>query len=123
MQGFSLWLFFAEGGWGMWSTLLFGVIALGGAVAFALRPEPRRLAFTGAMWLTLLTATLHAIWTNLAAVFSFLADPERVPDAEVTRVLFQGLKEASRPGALAGIFLTLIPLLVAVGALRARPSD
>lgn len=123
MQRFSLWLFFAEGGWGMWSTLLFGSIALGGAVWFAIRPEPRRLAFTGAMWLTLVTATLHAIWTNMAFVFAFLEDPARVADADVTRVLFQGMKEASRPGALAGIFLTLVPLCLAVGALRARGVD
>ena len=120
MKSFDLWLFFAEGGWGMWSTLLFGALALGGAIWFAVRPDARRLAFTGALWLTLLTCTLHAIWTNLAAVCSALEDPARVPDGEIVRVLFQGLKEASRPGALGGIFLTLIPLALAVGALRAR---
>lgn len=123
MKGFSLWQFFAEGGWGMWSTLLFGVIAVGAAAWFARRPEPRRLAFTGAMWLTLLTVTVHAIFTNVAAVCSYLESPERVPDAEIARTLIIGLKEASRPGALGGIFLTLIPILLGVGALRGRASD
>ena len=36
--------FFAEGGWGMVPTLIFGLSAVGGAVWFALKPEPRRLA-------------------------------------------------------------------------------
>jgi hypothetical protein len=123
MKGFNPWEFFVEGGWGMWPTLLFGGIALGAAVWFAIRPESRRLAFTGAMWLTLLTTTLHATWTNLAAVCSALGDPERVSDAELMRTLFIGLKEASRPGALGGIFLALIPIALAVGALRARAPD
>ncbi|MDI1436703.1 MULTISPECIES: hypothetical protein [Polyangium] len=123
MKGFSLWAFFVEGGWGMWSTLLFGVLAVGAAAWFARRPEPRRLAFTGAMWLTLVTVTAHATWTNVAAVCSYLEDPQRVPDAEITRTFFIGLKEASRPGALGGIFLTLVPILLGVGALRGRASD
>jgi len=123
MRGFSLWEFFAEGGWGMWSTLLFGLIAVGAAAWFAQRPEPRRLAFTGAMWLTLLTVTAHATWTNVAAVCSVLEDSQRVSDGALVRTLFAGLKEASRPGALGGIFLTLIPILLGVGALRGRASD
>ncbi|MRG96607.1 hypothetical protein [Polyangium spumosum] len=119
----TLWLFFAEGGWGMWPTLLFGFVAVGGAAWFAMRPEPRRLAFTGAMWLTLAMSMANATWTNLAAVCSTLENPERVPDAELVRTLFAGLKEASRPAALGGVFLTLVPLLLAVGALRGRSSD
>ncbi len=118
-----MWLFFAEGGWGMWSTLLFGVIAMGGAVWFARRPEPRRLAFTAAMWFSLLSMIVHATWTNVAAVCAALEDPARVPDAELTRTFFTGMKEASRPGALGGIFLTLVLVVVAIGALRTRPAD
>lgn len=123
MKGFSLWLFFAEGGWGMWSTLLFGTIALGASIWFAIRPEARRLAFTGAMWLTLVTVTVHATWTNVAAVCSVLEDPARIPDSELVRTIFQGLKEASRPGTLGGIFATLIPLVLGIGALRTRQAD
>jgi hypothetical protein len=122
-MGYSLWLFFAEGGWGMWPTLLFGVCAVGGAIWFAIRPEPRRLMFTAAMWLTLVTAAVHATWTNVAFLWGVLEDPQRIPDAQIVRVLFQGLKEGSRPGALAGIFLTLVPLILGVGALRTRSTD
>lgn len=115
--------FFAEGGWGMYPVLIFGLITVGGAVWFALRPEPRRLAFTGAMWLTLSSAIIHATWTDVAAVLSYLEDPKRAPDGEVVRTLFTGLKESTRPGALGGTFLTLALLIVAIGALRAPKRD
>jgi hypothetical protein len=120
MKSFNLWMFFVEGGWGMWSTLLFGGVALGGAVWFAIRPDLRRLAFTASMWLTLLTATFHAMLTNVAAVFSFLGESEQIADNQVTRVLLVGLKESTRPGALGGLFLTLVPICLAIGALRAQ---
>ncbi|HVK64911.1 MAG TPA: hypothetical protein VM694_10565, partial [Polyangium sp.] len=42
----------------------------------------------------------------------------RVPDAEVTRILFTGLKEAGRPGTLGGLLLTLVACVVSVGVLR-----
>lgn len=114
--------FFREGGWGMWPVLLFGAIALGGAVRYATRPTSRALAFTGLMWLTCLSAVLHALITNAATVFGFLGEGE-VADAMFFRILMVGLKESSRPGALGGIFLTLVPLCVAIGVLRARPRE
>ena len=43
-----------------------------------------------------------------------------MPDSDVVRVFFAGLKESSRPGALGGLFLTLAALCVAVGLFRAR---
>jgi hypothetical protein len=121
MSGFGE--FFAEGGWGMYPTLIFGLVTVGGAVWFALKPEPRRLAFTAGMWLTLVSAILHATWTDLAAVMAYLADASQKPDAPIVQALFQGLKESTRPGALGGIFLTLGLLIVAVGALRAPKRD
>jgi hypothetical protein len=104
----------------MGTVLLFGTVCLGAGVRFAARPSPRWLGFTGAMWLTVLTAVGHAILTNVSSVCRFLEDRERVADSEVTRVFFAGIKEASRPGALGGLFLTLAALCVAVGVLRAR---
>lgn len=121
MSGFGE--FFAEGGWGMYPTLIFGVTAVGGAVWFALKPEPRRLAFTAAMWLTLVSAIVHATWTDLAAVMAYLSEASQKPDAPVAQILFTGLKESTRPGALGGMFLTLALLIVAIGALRAPKRD
>ena len=36
----------------------------------------------------------------------------------MARTLLVGLKESTRPAALGGIFLTLVPLLAAVGVYR-----
>jgi hypothetical protein len=123
MGGFSFMEFIREGGWGMWPVLLFGSIAVGAAVRYAIRPSPRALAFTAAMWLTCFVSIGHGMLTNVAAVFSYLEDSARAPDAQFWRILMTGLKEASRPGALGGVFLTLAPLCIAVGLLRGRPND
>jgi hypothetical protein len=121
MSGFGE--FFSEGGWGMYPTLVFGLSTVGGAVWFALKPEPRRLAFTAAMWLTLVSAIVHATWTDLAAVMAYLSEASQKPDAPVAQILFTGLKESTRPGAMGGIFLTLGLLIVAIGALRSPKND
>lgn len=122
MSGFGE--FFAEGGWGMYPVLVFGLSAVGGAIWFALKPEPRRLAFTAAMWLTLVSAIVHATWTDLAAVMAYLSDAtQKQPDMQVVPILFQGLKESTRPGTMGGMFLTLGLLIVGIGALRAPKND
>lgn len=115
--------FFVEGGWGMYPTLIFGLISVGAAIWFALKPEPRRLAFTAGMWLTLVSAIVHATWTDLASVFGNLGEGAQKPETPVVAILFIGLKESTRPGALGGIFLTLTLLIVSIGALRAPNRD
>lgn len=107
----------------MYPTLIFGLSAVGGAIWFALKPEPRRLAFTAGMWMTLVSAIVHATWTDVASVMAYLEDPKRAPDGEIVRTLFTGLKESTRPGAFGGIFLTLTLLIVSIGALRAPKPD
>ena len=48
----------------------------------------------------------------------YFEDPARAPDKQIGRMLFMGLKESTRPAALGGIFLTLVPLLAAAGIYR-----
>lgn len=115
--------FFIEGGWAMWTILLFGGVLLGASTAFAIKPERRRLGFVAAMGLTTVLSALHATWIDMGAVFHALEDPKRVPDAELTRTLMSGLKECTRPGALGGALLTFAALLVAIGILRANRSE
>jgi hypothetical protein len=115
--------FMKEGGWTMWPILIFGLVCVGAAVHFARRPSGDRLACVGAMWLTVLCAAAHGMITDAAAVFHALADPTLFSDSQLVRVLFVGLKEASRPGALAGIFLTLGALVVTIGLFRGRPVE
>ena len=118
MESFSFGEFMREGGWGMWPILLLGLASLASAVRYAARPERQSLWFAAALWVTLLVAVVHASITDVAAVFAYFQDPGRAPDSQIPRTLLIGLKESTRPAALGGIFLTLVPLLAAVGIFR-----
>jgi hypothetical protein len=118
MSQFSFGEFMKEGGWGMWPVLLLGLAVVAAAARYAARPASPWLRFAAALWLTLSIAVGHAVVTDLAAVFGYLEDPARAPDPQFARLLVTGLKESTRPAALGGIFLTLAPLLVAVGLYR-----
>jgi hypothetical protein len=118
MATFSFSEFMREGGWGMWPVMLLGLVALASATRYAIRPERLCLRFVALLWLTLLVAVVHASVTDVAAVFRYFEDPVRAPDNQIVRLLFMGLKESTRPAALGGIFLTLIPLLAAAGVYR-----
>jgi Na+/H+ antiporter NhaA len=123
MSTFSFWDFMHEGGKGTWLALLLGLAALAAAIRYAVRPERRYLRFIAALWLTLLVSVVHATVIDMAAVFHYLEDPVRAPDGQVARMLIAGLKESTRPAVLGGIFLTLVPLLVAAGLYREdRPA-
>ena len=110
--------FMKEGGWGMWPVMLLGLVALASATRYAIRPERLCLRFVAVLWVTLLAAVVHSTVVDLAAVFRYFEDPVRAPDSQITRTLLIGLKESTRPAALGGIFLTLVPLLAAVGIYR-----
>jgi len=127
MSEFSFGEFMREGGWGMYPVLLLGVVALASAIRYAIRPERLCLRFVSILWLTLLVVIVHATVLDVAAVFRYLEDPARAPDAQMARLLVTGLKESSRPAALGGIFLTLVSLAAAAGVYReynlGRPGD
>jgi len=110
--------FFVEGGWGMWAVLVFGLVLLATAGRYAFDGEPARLRFALAVSAVLLVSMTHAMLTNVAAVFWYVQDPERVPDGELSRTVFIGLMESTRPGALGGALLTLGLVLVAIGVYR-----
>ena len=112
--------FFVEGGWAMWPVLIFGMVTIGSAIRFVQRPETAQLKFVAAIGLTTLMFTIHATWMNLGSTFRSLEDPERVPDAELVRTIFAGLKESTRAGTLGLHLLAAACLLVAIGFLRAK---
>jgi hypothetical protein len=118
MATFSFGEFMREGGWGMWPVLILGVFGLASSIRYAVRPERLCLRFVAVLWVTLIAAVTHATVMDVAAVFAYLEDPARAPDGQVARLLLTGLKESSRPAALGGIFLTLIPLAAAAGIYR-----
>lgn len=122
-----LWDNWRDGGWGMWSVLVFGVLALVGAARFAWRGEHALTGFVRWMALT----------TGASAVLGFLVGmhkvldaaignhPKFVPPTDATElaafrvlILLEGTKEASNCLSFALIFITLICLLVAIGYRR-----
>jgi Na+/H+ antiporter NhaC len=110
--------FFKEGGWGMWPILILSLVTVGASARFAAKPQRRQIGFLFAMALATMMSIFHATWTDIGAVFNAAADTERTKDAEVTRLLCEGFKESTRPGAMGGSFLTLAAILGAVGMLR-----
>jgi hypothetical protein len=110
--------FFQEGGFGMYPVLVFGLVLIGTAGRYAWDGEPMRLRVALALAVLLIVTVAHATWTDLAAVFDHISDPARTPEAELTRTLFVGLKESTRPGALGGALLSFALMLVCVGVYR-----
>ncbi|MFS8068951.1 MAG: hypothetical protein ACMG6S_21530, partial [Byssovorax sp.] len=110
--------FFKEGGWAMWPILILSLVTVGASARFASRPDRRQIGFLVSMALATVVSVFHATWVDIGSVLGVLADETRVSDAMMPRVLAEGLKECTRPGALGAGFLTLAAILVAVGMLR-----
>lgn len=115
--------FFREGGWGMWPVLVFGLVLLGTAARYAWDGEAVRLRFAVAVGAVLTVSMLHAMLTNVAAVFSYVQDPERVPDSGLSRIVFTGLMESTRPGIMGGAMLSLGLVLVSIGVYRSSRRE
>lgn len=111
--------FIQEGGFGMIPVLVMGLLAIGVAGRYAWDCEPTRLKLVVALSAVLVATMMHAMLTNVAAVLAYAQDPERAPDAALTRTLITGMMESTRPGALGGALLSLALVLAAVGVSRA----
>lgn len=110
--------FFKEGGISMIVLLVLGVVLLGACVRFAIRPERAHVPFIISMAVAILAASMLGMLMDVGAVFNFLSDPKKIPDNELTRVLFVGLKESTRPGTFGGGILVLCAMTFAIGAAR-----
>jgi hypothetical protein len=110
--------FFQEGGWGMYPVLVLGLMLVVSAGRYTFDGEPVRLRFIGVLSLTHLAFIATALTSDVAKVFWYLQSPERVPDAELWRILFEGLKESSRPALLGFPLLGLALILVSAGVYR-----
>jgi hypothetical protein len=115
---------FRDGGWGMWAILFVGLILIVDAARFAHRPDPKRLGFLGMLALSTVSASVCTTLIDVGKVFSVLAREDKVPDGQIVRILFAGMKECMSPGMFGAVILTITALLVAVGMLRrARAAD
>ena len=115
---------FRDGGWGMWAILFVGVLLVVEAARFAHQADPKRLGFLGMLALSTVSASVFTTLVDVAMVFSVLAREDRVPEGQLVRILFQGMKECLSPGMFGAVILTITALLVAVGMLRrARATE
>ena len=115
---------FRDGGWGMWAILFVGLLLIVDAARFAHKPAPERLGFLRMLALSTISASVCTTLMDVAKVFSVLAREDKIPDGQIVRVLFEGIKECLSPGMFGAAILTITALLVAVGILRrARAAE
>lgn len=115
---------FRDGGWGMWAILFVGILLIVDAARFAYKPDPQRLGFLRILALSTVSASVCTTLMDVGKVFGVLAREEKVPDGQIVRILFEGMKECLSPGMFGAAILTITALLVAAGMLRrARAAD
>jgi hypothetical protein len=111
--------FFRAGGFPMWFVLVFGLIALGAAAAFARRPDPRRVdAIKALTWATLFSVGAGIV-ADIAAVGSKVPqNPEWANSPKIHLVIMEGISESMSPGILGFALLSLTWMVMAVGHRR-----
>jgi hypothetical protein len=107
---------FHLGGWGMWPTLLFGLLLLASAARYAWKPQSRWLPLTAALGLlTLLSGGLGFV---MGAIRATTTGSSGAVDLAVT-----GIGESAYNVALALVFAVIAAVAGSLGALRlARES-
>ena len=110
---------FRAGGWGMYPTLVFGVLLLLVAARYALRPEARWVPLQIALGLlTLLTGCFGFV---LGLIITTEALPA-VPQGQVPLIGALGFGESLHNVALALLLVVLAALCGSLGALRGGAS-
>ncbi len=111
---------FANGGWGMWFILVFGVLAVTASARFAFRGEQRLEAFGRWMGITTVSSAILGFLVGMITVCQYVVD--KVPAEERWVTVLEGLGEATHCLALGFVLVTLSSLLLAVGHRRFRTS-
>jgi hypothetical protein len=119
--------------WGMWTLirnggvipmmfiLVFGLLALGAAFYFAVRPQQRSLGFITSMAQATLFGTLAATAADLGATLYAASHAWEQPDGgalQAAHMIVEGFAESTSPGILGFSFLALTAMLTAVGRRR-----
>jgi hypothetical protein len=105
---------FRNGGWGMYPTLVFGMLMIGVSLAYARKPERRFIPLQISLGLmTLVTGSLGFV----TGLIKSLGAIHQVPE-ERRFIWLIGLGESLNNVALALILLVLAVLVISVGALR-----
>jgi hypothetical protein len=108
--------FFKEGGSPMFFLMGIGLVTLGTAFWFAVRPSAVHTGFLKWMCAALVFGSAASVLVDFAEVFHAAAG---VADATTrVRIVLQGSAEACTPGILGAAFLALVAMLCAVGQRR-----
>ena len=108
--------FFRAGGAPMWAILVFGLLDLWTALAFARRSQRQLLPVIGALSTTVLFSIGAGTLADFAAVGYHINDkPEWAKSPNVPLLVLQGIAESMSPGILGFSILSLVALACAYG--------
>jgi hypothetical protein len=107
--------FFRDGGYGMFPTLVIGLLLLATAVLYAVRPTPKRARVGLVLGLVTLASGLLGASVGMAMSAHFIP---KVAKADQLEILAQGFAESIHNVVLALIVVVLAGLVASVGAAR-----
>lgn len=105
---------FREGGWGMFPTLVFGLVMLAVAARYAARPERRYVPLLLGTGVVTLSSGMLGFVTGLITTFRYIGQVG--PDRRYLAII--GIGESLENVAFALIFAVLASLVASVGAWR-----
>jgi len=106
-----------EGGWGMYPTLVFGLVALGAALRFAVRADPRLRGFIDSLARAVIFFAVTGFVTGLISTAGYV-EAHDLRGGEALMTLMAGAKESLHNLALGFTVVSLVHLAVAVGRRR-----
>lgn len=113
---------FQAGGFPMWFLLIFGLLAIVGAVLFARRPDQNTLGAVKALSVAVLASIGAGTASDFAAVGYNV--PEHFADEpNVHLIVLTGFAESMSPAIMGFAILSVVWLIVAVGHRRSRQAE
>jgi hypothetical protein len=112
--------FMQEGGYSTWLILVLGLLSLGLAASFAVRPAERKLNILRPLALATVLSILSAIPADLGTVMKRVPQlPEFTSSPDLRVALYtSGIGESMVPAILGFTILSLVWLVAAVGYRR-----
>jgi hypothetical protein len=107
--------FFKAGGFGMYPTLVFGLLLLAACVLYAMRPNARQARLAIALGIVTFAAGLLGAFSGMATSAHFIP---LVPKGDQVEVLALGFAESLHDVVLALMIIVLGGLIATVGAFR-----
>ncbi|MBS0658928.1 MAG: hypothetical protein JSR82_11875 [Verrucomicrobia bacterium] len=108
---------FRNGGFPMWFILVFGLLTLGTAFLYALRPARDREGFVKWMCVATVASVGSGTAADLAAVARYVAS-HPMDGKQMAAIVIEGVGECTSPAILGFSLLSLTALMMAVGRRR-----